>query len=59
MNSPLFQASVKDFIVSSHHKHNVKPSFWEEFTAMVVNQVTTLPHLVLQVIQYLKLSDYI
>ena len=44
-DSPFLEAFIKNSVICSEYKYDVKPSLWEKFTAVVVYNVGTLGHL--------------
>jgi len=53
-NSPLLQSLVENAVVSAQYKDDVKPTLGEEFTAVVVNDVATFTHTLLQLVNHLN-----
>ena len=49
----LFQAWIQNVVGSTQYKDNVKPTLWEEFTSMIINDISTLAHSIFQFIDYL------
>lgn len=51
---PIRQSVIQDSIICPQNKHYVKPSLWEELTAMIVNNLASLSHAVLYLIYELQ-----
>mmetsp|Transcript_459 Transcript_459/g.1204 ORF Transcript_459/g.1204 Transcript_459/m.1204 type:complete len:226 (+) Transcript_459:857-1534(+) len=48
--SPFFKSVVQYAILCLQHENVIKPPLWEEVTAVVVDDVATFPHALLQII---------
>ena len=38
---PLFKSFIQQCVVCTHNKNNIKPTFWEEITAVIVHHIST------------------
>lgn len=50
----LFKSFIKCCVVCSKHKYNIKPSLWKKITTMVIYNISTFAHLILQFVHNLQ-----